>query len=169
MVLLFSLIDVVYAAEDSVLNTPNASQTILAGIYKHTYEYNSEDNTEDHYIVVSDSNSVLNIQYYGTSDDFDSGREGYLPGFYSVAAKNIEVESGSISFAVMPTGFFDKPIIPNKTVNKTANKVSKGAINPSAWSLLSHWQMQQFSGTYQLNKIVLDLGRSESRVFERIQ
>ncbi len=55
---------------------------IPEGIYEHVHEHNSEHLIENHYIEILDKKGKIQGIYYGTSDDFDAAREGYLPGFF---------------------------------------------------------------------------------------
>jgi len=71
-----------------------------AGTYRYEYEYNTDSLQEDQYIVLEVDESTLQGWFYGTSDEFDDGREGYLPGFFVAEMKNLEVIEGALSFTV---------------------------------------------------------------------
>ena len=87
---------------------------IPTGIYEYVYEYNTESLIENHYIELSKKNGKIVGQYYGTSDDFDEAREGYLPGFFSSPMKNLRINGNKITFEVKPSKFFNDAITPLK-------------------------------------------------------
>ncbi len=41
-------------------------------------------------------------RYYGTSDDFDEAREGYLPGFYVSKLLDLRFEDNKVTFMIDP-------------------------------------------------------------------
>lgn len=65
-------------------------------IYKYTYKHNTKDLKEDHYIHFINQEAF----YYGTSDDFDEAREGYLPGFFKYKIDNLTPSSKKIEFKI---------------------------------------------------------------------
>jgi hypothetical protein len=72
----------------------------IAGTYEYVYPYNTTNLTENHYIVFEKKTGDLTGRYYGTSDDFDDTREGYLPGFYVADMKNLSIDNNKISFTI---------------------------------------------------------------------
>ena len=82
----------------------------IIGIYEFVYEYNTYDLIENHYLQFM-NNEVL---YFGTSDDFDDAREGYLPGFFEVPVYDFELVDNQFKFSVSvhDSMFFRKPITP---------------------------------------------------------
>ena len=68
----------------------------LQGVYKYTYEYNTPDLKEDHYMEFKDGT----LTYYGTSDLMDEAREGYLPGFFKIVAKDLVISASTITFSL---------------------------------------------------------------------
>ncbi|MEX1240576.1 MAG: hypothetical protein WEB30_12705 [Cyclobacteriaceae bacterium] len=71
--------------------------------FEYVYPHNTEDLIEDHYILLrSRGDSTIGL-YYGTSDEFDQGREGYLPGFFVADMQDIRIDDDSIHFIVRAT------------------------------------------------------------------
>ena len=87
-------------------------QDSIAGVYVYIYGHNTTDLEENHTIVLeTDRNSVAGL-YYGTSDDFDDAREGYLPGFFVSPMRQLSIQNQTISFRIelRPDELFVKPI-----------------------------------------------------------
>lgn len=99
----------------------------LMGTYEYVYEYNTVDLNENHYIILKMNNNVIVGRYYGTSDDFDNAREGYLPGFYVAEMKDLSILNNNLSFSMSlnEDELFLKPINHNtlsaNEVNTTHN------------------------------------------------
>ncbi|MFH0992685.1 MAG: hypothetical protein V1799_22025 [bacterium] len=70
------------------------------GIYEYVYRYNSPGLKENHYIVLSRSSNTLAGLYYGTSDEFDESREGYLPGFFVAQMDSLKIHGDTIRFTL---------------------------------------------------------------------
>lgn len=84
----------------------------LIGVYEYVYEYNTKNLTENHYIVLKSDNNSVAGRYYGTSDDFDDAREGYLPGFFVAPMRQLSIQGQKISFQIelQADDLFIKPI-----------------------------------------------------------
>lgn len=84
----------------------------LIGVYEYVYEYNTKNLTENHYIVLESDNDFVTGRYYGTSDDFDDAREGYLPGFFVAPMRQLYIQGQKISFQIelQADDLFIKPI-----------------------------------------------------------
>jgi hypothetical protein len=84
----------------------------ITGLYEYVYEYNTEDLIENHYILLEMENGQISGRYYGTSDDFDDLREGYLPGFYVAPMDDLTIADNRIGFSLSPNeaDFHMKPI-----------------------------------------------------------
>ena len=67
---------------------------------------------EDRIIVIVKDDNKYKCFYYGTSDDFEEAREGYLPGFISLEATNLSFSGGEISFHLNSTNhnFYSQPV-----------------------------------------------------------
>jgi hypothetical protein len=89
-----------------------AAAPAVAGTFEYVYPHNTDNLIENHYIVLSADGGITRGHYHGTSDDFDSVREGYLPGFFVAEMKELRLSGDSIHFAVevRPEDFFTKPV-----------------------------------------------------------
>jgi len=84
------------------------------GVYEYVYPYNSNDLSENHYLRLEQHNDTVTGIYYGTSDDFDDAREGYLPGFFMARMRDLIMTDSTIRFTVRvdSSDMFTKPITP---------------------------------------------------------
>ncbi len=66
----------------------------IDGVYEYVYPDNIPDLIENHYIVLKNGGGL----YYGTSDEFDEARAGYLPGFFVVPMQDLSISGDGIRF-----------------------------------------------------------------------
>jgi len=87
----------------------------IVGTYEYTYEHNTKDLKENHYIVLTASDGKLSGTYFGTSDDFDDAREGYPPGFFRTKMLDVAFDGKILRFRVVVNNedFFQQPVTPN--------------------------------------------------------
>lgn len=71
-----------------------------SGVYEYVYPDNTPDLIENHFIVLSTVNNKLTGYYYGTSDEFDEAREGYLPAFFVAKMDNLLIKGDTIRFTL---------------------------------------------------------------------
>jgi hypothetical protein len=141
---------------------PNvAAQTVT---YEYVYPYNTPDLIENHYIVLDMSGPEPRGWYYGTSDEFDSGREGYLPGFFVAPMSDLEMSAGAISFGLSrPERFFASPV---RLEYRSAEAVPTGLLGEWAISLPS--ASRRYGGGLTREAVTLDVPGGP-RVFQRMR
>ncbi len=70
------------------------------GVYEYVYPYNTSDLIENQYIVLINNGNKLEGYYYGTSDEFDEAREGYLPAFFVTKMEDLIIYNATIKFTL---------------------------------------------------------------------
>jgi hypothetical protein len=73
----------------------------LSGIYEYIYPHNTTDLIENHFIVLETSPGQLTGYYYGTSDEFDEEREGYLPAFFVAKMHDLKIANDTLCFTLI--------------------------------------------------------------------
>lgn len=131
----------------------------LSGIYEYVYEHNTKDLIENHYLEFRNANGRIEGTYYGTSDDFDEAREGYLPGFFSARMKNLIVQGSSISFEVevKDTDLFSKPVTPLRKMERNA-----------PWGVGIRYTTRSYHGEIKGNSIIIKTKGFKERAFRKI-
>jgi hypothetical protein len=76
----------------------------LNGIYEYDYPNDTKDMNENQFIAFQKNGDDIEGWYYGTSDEFDEAREGYLPGYFVSRIDNLTTKGDSLFFNVS-TGF----------------------------------------------------------------
>ncbi|SRR5574344_666472 len=96
------------------------------GIYEYVYPYNTQDLIENHFIVLTKQDGKLTGLYYGTSDEFDEAREGYLPGFFVSPMDNLQINGDTISFVLNTSNndFLTKSV--DLKIKSTKEAISSG-------------------------------------------
>ncbi|MEP0367237.1 MAG: hypothetical protein ABJN36_05135 [Cyclobacteriaceae bacterium] len=78
----------------------------LNGIYEYDYPYDTKDMNENQYIAFNKKGDSVRGWYFGTSDEFDEAREGYLPGYFVSKIEDLTIKGDSIFFHIV-TGYDD--------------------------------------------------------------
>jgi hypothetical protein len=133
------------------------------GTYEFVYPHNTPDLIENHYIVLEDAGRSTRGWYYGTSDDFDPVREGYLPGFFVAEMLGLNVMGDSIRFtlAVPRDWYFTKPVPLNY---RSAADVPVDQFEK--WQGPRTTERREYQGTIARDRIALTMDR-DVRVFSR--
>lgn len=135
-------------------------QQAPCGTYQHVYPYNTEQLVEDHFIVLECRGEEPRGWYYGTSDDFDRGREGYLPGFFVAELEELTLSGDSIRFVIQVTDedYVSEPV---PLSYRVAEEVPPGRFE--RWRHRSGAGRRAYEGTISSDSIVLDVdGRRRS-------
>jgi|SRR5688572_18862878 hypothetical protein len=127
-----------------------AAQTVT---YEYVYPYNTPELIENHYIVLDMSGAEPRGWYYGTSDEFDAAREGYLPGFFVASMSDLVVSTWAISFTVeRPERFFVSPV---PLEYRSAAEVPVGRIEE--WNMPLPMASRRYGGAVRSEEIILDM------------
>jgi len=130
-------------------------------VYEHGYVFNAGDLNENHFIVLDSTITPVRGWYYGTSDEFDTAREGYLPGFFVARMRELAVIDDRISFALdRPGAFFTVPV----PLRYRSPEEILGTL--SAWDVPLPAMTVRYEGRITPGLITLRLERGE-RVFRR--
>lgn len=109
------------------IDTPSIESQPYSSIGYYYYQETKEKNDfNDMIIVLSQKGDEKFGLMYGNSDQFDSGREAYLPGFFVLEMKELKIWEDSISFYIDSKGsqFYSKPI--DIECSSTEDVLSKG-------------------------------------------
>jgi hypothetical protein len=141
-------------------NLENKNLNQILGIYEYQYEYNTKNLIENHYIKLEKIGGKISGVYYGTSDDFDSAREGYLPGFFKANMLDIIISDSTINFKVkLYSGdIFQKAITPFN--NPKNNKL---------WTIGLRNHDRNYYGKISRNKIFIESKDLDNRLFVKIK
>jgi hypothetical protein len=147
---------------------PVASQAPGAeacGAFEYTYPYNTEHLNENHFIVLACSEDPLQGWYYGTSDDLDPGREGYLPGFFVAEMGDLNLTGDQIRFTIeVPAdAYFASPV---PLIYRRAECVPRDRYE--SWRPGMPAGPRYYRGTISADAIVLQIDGGE-RVFVRVE
>lgn len=108
----------------------------LNGIYEYDYLNNTVGMNENQYIAFLKESDDVKAWYFGTSDEFDEAREGYLPGYFVTGIKNLTTKGDSIFFSISvsnnecyetrpPIGLVDKTILDEEYEKWNSNNTSQ--------------------------------------------
>ncbi len=120
------------------------SQVVGTYLWKYPIEIASTFN-EDNRIVISNGNNGIEGLYYGTTDEFDVAREGYVAGYFVLRIYDLYINGDTIKFTLKPekTDFFTKPI--DISIKSSKDAAKKGYIH---WDILDNYPFQT-SKNYQ--------------------
>jgi hypothetical protein len=133
-------------------------------IYEYIYPYNTPDLIENHYINLSISNNGIKGYYYGTSDEFDEAREGYLPAFFVSKMDNLIIKNDTIKFklTVDNSDFLTQTVdLKYKTTN---DALSAGYKN---WENKIPTSPKTYTGVFQNSETIVFKVDQDIRVFKK--
>ena len=135
---------------------------VATAVYEYTYEYPTPALDEDHTIVLEWTDGPVRGWYYGTSDEFDGAREGYLPGFFVAEMTALELSADSIAFTLArPDTLFAAPV---PLAWRSAGDVPPGTLEP--WTAVAlPAGSKTYRGALAGDSIVLG---DPARVFRRV-
>ena len=100
---------------------------------------------EDNRIIIQKVNNKFEGLYYGTTDEFDKAREGYLPGYCVLNMEDLHIDGDTIRFILSPkiNDFFNEYI--DISIKSSQDAVKKGYTH---WSNFDHFPFKT-SKNYQ--------------------
>jgi hypothetical protein len=129
----------------------SAQTAVSSAVYEYVYPYNTPDLIENHYVVLDSAGGELRGWYYGTSDEFDAAREGYLPGFFVAPMETLRITGGAISFRLTrPARFFVAPV---PLEYRDADAVPPGALEE--WTVPLPTEGREYTGSRGSDNITL--------------
>lgn len=130
---------------------PNGNRDSVA-TYEFVYPYNTEDLIENHYIKLNFGREPLRGKYYGTTDEFDQAREGYLPGFFVADLFDLEIQGDSIKFIILCS---DDDFFTNAIDLKIQNSDEARKQGYTKWEFRLRTNMKKYKGFIQGDTIHL--------------
>ena len=103
---------------------------------------------EDNRIIIQKIDNKLEGLYYGTTDEFDRAREGYLPGYFVLNMEDLRIDGDTIQFFLRPqiNNFFNECI--DISIKSSQDAVKKGYTH---WSNFDHFPFitsKKYQGLY---------------------
>jgi hypothetical protein len=140
------------------------AQVPMTGTYVHEYAYSTPELIEDHFIVLAEADGELRGRYYGTSDEFDEAREGYLPGFFVAPMEGLVITGDQVAFTLnRPSRFFAAPV---PLHFESVADIPSGLLDE--WDVPLPAESRQYAGTLLGGEIVLAVPGGP-RVFVRTE
>jgi hypothetical protein len=135
------------------------------GTFEFVYPYNTSDLIENQYIVLCKNESQYHGLYYGTSDEFDENREGYLPGFFVATMEKLVIDGDTIKFTlnVKNKDIFDKAV---ELKYKSADEARQNGYEK--WIQTLEFEPRNYIGTIKDNSIIFN-GYIDKREFKKIK
>ncbi len=129
------------------------------GVYEYVYPYNTVDLVENHYIELYLKNGRPAGRYFGTSDDFDEAREGYLPGFFGADMTDLRVTATTVDFTVDidDADLVSEPVTPFQRTPRAA-----------PWNVGLRHHKRQYRGRLADGDLVISTDGFDPRVFRKI-
>lgn len=80
--------------------------------YHYAYEEPVRQPAEDEIIALRYHQKAVDLVFWGTTDEFDEAREGYLPGFFVLNGEDLVQKGDTLSFTLSIKGkkVFEKPV-----------------------------------------------------------
>lgn len=102
---------------------------------------------DDMIITVVKNNNSTKCYIHGNTDEFDSTREGFLPGFFVLEAKDFTINANRISFKINSNGYFFTNVPIDIFINNYSSEYPFGY---KAWIQLSNlfWKEIEYSGEF---------------------
>lgn len=125
-------------------------------VFEYVYPNNTSDLIENHYLILTFGKDSTYGRYYGTSDDFDQGREGYLPGFFVADILDLTIQDDSIKFKVKVTNddMFTKAID-----LKIKNSAEARLNNYEQWDIGLSSEEKEYNGVIKGDTILIKENR----------
>lgn len=121
------------------------------GTFEYVNPYNTEGQNENEYIVISKIDSEYSGIFYGTSDEFDESREGYVPGYFVASMTDLRIVEDTIKFtlSVLKDDIFDKPV---DLKLKSSDEARNSGYNK--WIQVLEFQPRKYSGLLNSEGII---------------